>query len=42
MKLQEKMWVISASHEQTVFEETYLSPQIKNLDYIYEYHMVPH
>lgn len=30
------------SHEQTVFEETYLSPQIKNLDYIYEYHMVPH
>lgn len=30
------------NHEQTVFEETYLCPQIKNLDYIYQYHMVPH
>lgn len=30
------------SHEQTMFEETYMSSQIKKLGYIYEYHMVSH
>ena len=30
------------SHEQTMFEETYMSSQIIKLGYIYEYHMVPH
>lgn len=30
------------SHEQMMFEETYMSSQIKKLGYIYEYHMEPH